>query len=562
MRKKILYFIILVITAISISLIGYGLFVEYRERPYDDYVFSVSIEVDNKKMIVYPHQEASDYYFLLPSFARNADTFIIKNEEHEVSLGDIKLTARISASDFKENTPYRILDNNKNIGNLTIMYGSDIPTLYIETSSGITGKILDDRDVQEPASLVILNDGKIEYSESIEYISSRGNHSWNFEKKSLGFKLLEETSLLGMKSHDKWILTSNIFDETMGLRNYIAYNMAESIGMEGTSDYRFVDVYLDKKYYGTCMLFERIAYSKEKFDIGDLELLNARSNDTIEINKLKPIQEFNIDSYFPDESYREFNSPKDISGGYILERNILNKTGGKDNLFTTSYEETFVIRYPSFVNKEEKDYIENIVETVNRTLHAEDYIDPVTHKKLDEIIDMESFVLKYLVDEVTKNEGAGATSAYYYKKQGDDKLYAGPVWDYDKSLGRYFEWADPKGIANAYLYKYGTPSDWFDRLYNNKEAKELIIKYYKERIKPFLDTLNGNYIEKQANIIRNSYKMNSVLWEHVYRREDYSLPYDLYAHISDLDYSVNFIKWWIQERENFLDKEWAIYDEH
>ena len=561
MRRKP-YFFILLVLIISIVLIGYSLFIEYREKPYDDYIFSVSIQVDNREMTIYPYQEGSTYFFLLPSYSRYANTYIVKNKKHEISLNDIELSSRNIISDFEENTSYKILDNNEDMGNLIIMFGSDIPTLYIETNSGNPDRIMDDRDIQEPASLTIINNGKVDYHESIEYISSRGNHSWYYEKKSLGFKLVENASLLGMKSYDRWILTSNMFDDTMGLRNYIAYNMANEIGMKETSDFRFVDVYLDKMYQGTYLLFERIGQSKEKLDIGDLDLLNNKANDTIEISKLKPVQEFNTESEFPDESYRNFNSPKDISGGYIIERNALGKTGGKENLFTTSYGETFVIRYPSFVNKEEKEYIENIVEIVNRALHADDYIDPITKKKLDEIIDVESFVLKYLIDEVTKNEGAGATSAYYYKKQGDDKLYAGPVWDYDKSLGRYYEWAHPDGIANAMLYKYDTPSDWYDKLYNNSEVKELIIKYYKERIKPFLDLLDGDYIEKQADVIRNSYAMNYIVWEHVYFRDDYSLPYDLYEHVGDLDYSINYIKWWVQEREDFLDKEWKVNDEH
>lgn len=553
---------ILLLTIISAILIGYSLFVENREKQYDDYLFHVSIKTGNEEKIIYPFQKGSDYYFLLPSYAQRAEAYIIKNKKHNISLDDIKLSSMNNLFDFKDNTSYTILDNDKDVGNLFIMYGSDISTIYIETESGNIDRIKGNPDLQEPASILVVDNGTINYRNSIEYITGRGNFSWNFEKKGWGIKLFEETSLLGMKSYDKWILTSNIFDDTMGLRNYIAYNMADSIGMKETSDFRFVDLYINKMYQGTYILFERIGQSEEKLDIGDLDLLNDKSNKTIKLDKLKPIQEFNIDPNFSDVSYREFNSPKDISGGYILERNIITKIHRKENIFTTSNEETFVVRYPTFANKEELDYIKDVVETVDRAFHADDYVDPITHKKLNELIDMDSFVLKYLVDEVTKNEGAGATSAYYYKKQGDDKLYAGPVWDYDKSLGRYFEWAHPDGIANAMLYKYGTPSDWFERLYYNEEAKELIIKYYKERIKPYINSLNNGLIDEQADKIRYSFEMNKIVWEETFHRDDYSLPYDLYEHVGDFDYSINYLKWWISEREKYLDEEWEVNNEH
>lgn len=546
----------MLITLIGTSILGYGLFIEYREKPYDDYIFTVSIKTDNREVIIYPYQTYDDYYFFLPSYAKNVETYIVKNNKYDFSLNDIKLESKNKILDFKENTKYDILEENKNIGTLTIMYGSNIPSVFIDTNDGNIDEVKNNKNLQKPSSLLVVNNGSIDYDNSIEFITGRGNHSWDFDKKGWSIKLLESAPILGMKNFDEWILTSNAFDDALGIRNFIAFDMAQHLQMEGTSDFRFVDLYIDKFYQGTYILFERISQSKEKFDIGDLDLLNRNSNKTIELNKLNPVEIYNDDSPYKDRSYREFNSPSNISGGYIIERNVKSKTRDKEHLFTTLGEETFVVRYPSFVNKEELEYIEDVVKRVDRALHADDYVDPITHKKLDELIDMDSFVLKYLVDEVTKNEGAGATSAYYYKKQNDDKLYAGPIWDYDKSLGRFSQWTNPEGIANGILYKAGTPSDWFEQLYFNEEANLLIRKYYKEIIKPYLSILYNSLLDNQVEKIRNSYEMNNILWGDKFYDEEYYLQADLIEHVGDFDYSVDYIKWWLKERESFLDKEW------
>ena len=50
---------------------------------------------------------------------------------------------------------------------------------------------------------------------------------------------------------------------------------------------------------------------------------------------------------------------------------------------------------------------------------------------------MNSFVAKYLVEEVSRNYDGGVTSSFFYKKSDAEggKLYAGPVWDFDVAFG-------------------------------------------------------------------------------------------------------------------------------
>ena len=40
-----------------------------------------------------------------------------------------------------------------------------------------------------------------------------------------------------------------------------------------------------------------------------------------------------------------------------------------------------------------------------------------------------------IVSAYVLNYDFGVTSMYFYKDMGDQKLYAGPVWDYDGCMG-------------------------------------------------------------------------------------------------------------------------------
>ena len=89
-------------------------------------------------------------------------------------------------------------------------------------------------------------------------------------------------------------------------------------------------------------------------------------------------------------------------------------------------------------------------------------------------IDRNSFVKKYLVEEVSKNYDAGVSSSFYYKDKdvNGGRLCAAPGWDYDMSLGNYVEWmeefsADPTGISELAFHTYASP--WYTALYQKED---------------------------------------------------------------------------------------------
>jgi len=346
------------------------------------------------------------------------------------------------------------------------------------------------------------------------------------------------------------VLLANAYDDSVGLRNYIVYKMAIELGLEYSSDLRFVDLYLNGQYHGLYQLAEKIDISR--LDIGDLNAENRAINPILYASDTFETSE----EYSPDGSYRfwaDMTSPADISGGYILERNYAEKLAGRYYFYTSSGE-IFVSRSPSPISIEESEYISSIMQSVEDALFSSDSKDSGTGKKLEDLIDIDSWIMKYLVEEVSLNEGAGSTSSYFYKKQGDDRIYAGPAWDYDKSLGRYSIWIDPVGLS--YCSWHFSPSEWWKAFYWSDGIEEQIISRYEETFRPYLLELINSRVSEYADLISDSFRMEWVRWKNEHSSCNY-LAEDIVSHPGEISHSVDYLLNWLKRRVDFLDETWC-----
>ena len=70
-----------------------------------------------------------------------------------------------------------------------------------------------------------------------------------------------------MSEAKKWILTANYYDGTF-IRNKIGFQLAQEAGLNNTPDSRFVDLYVNGRYWGLYQLTERIEVDKNRINIG------------------------------------------------------------------------------------------------------------------------------------------------------------------------------------------------------------------------------------------------------------------------------------------------------
>lgn len=233
-------------------------------------------------------------------------------------------------------------------------------------------------------------------------IRSRGSSTWGGVpgKKSYQVEFGSKVSVLGMAPARKWVLLANYFDPSH-LRNWTAMQISEATGLAWTPQARWVEVYLNGDYRGLYQVFEKVDVAKDK----------------IALDKLDPT----------------VTGGDAITGGYLLQ--ITWGANPEKDGWITPHQVKIHVQRPKKKNSnaEQFDYIRDHVDAFEAALFADDFTDPDTGYR--RYLDVDSFIDLWIVQELTVNTDAYVDSLYFYKKRGDDKLYFGPAWDFDTSLG-------------------------------------------------------------------------------------------------------------------------------
>ncbi|KAG7672818.1 hypothetical protein KSW81_001763 [Nannochloris sp. 'desiccata'] len=117
--------------------------------------------------------------------------------------------------------------------------------------------------------------------------AGRGSSSAKFDKKSFKFRTLGEDGkgidfpILGMPEEEDWILYGPEEDKTLGMRNYLAYNLARASGRYATRTV-YAEVFLlddgrelsMEHYNGVYIVQERVKRGKDRVNIKKLRPKN------------------------------------------------------------------------------------------------------------------------------------------------------------------------------------------------------------------------------------------------------------------------------------------------
>ena len=172
-------------------------------------------------------------------------------------------------------------------------------------------------------------------------------------------ELADSVDLLEMGSAEKWLLISNVFDDT-ALRNKVSYDIAEQFQVPCTAQLAFVDLYLNGQYAGNYLFAEKVEVGENRIPITDLEAANKAANKGVDIRHLEGFsKEYGALSLIKGISQME--DPDDISGGYLIEietdfRLIEDEISG----FITSRQQPIVIKSPAYASENEVKYIADL----------------------------------------------------------------------------------------------------------------------------------------------------------------------------------------------------------
>ena len=326
----------------------------------------------------------------------------------------------------------------------------------------------------------------------------RGNTTQDYPKKPFAIKLNEKTSVLGMPKHKRWVLLANWLDHSM-IRNTVAFDIAHAIeyawrenssigaGIPWTPSGQNVELVVisqkDNKAYhvGNYFLAEQIKIDENRLNIKDpLDIEDEpNASDFTQYGFL--IEAVNEDKRDEDSYFKSSN------GIYFQFKDELNST----------------------ILKQVKDKIQRI----------EDNID---NNKFDEAfdeLDIHSLIDQMLIWELTLNREYGDPSSVYMYMDGDGKLSAGPIWDFDRGTFQNQENANEYGNSDRvkpddkWMYwrkKTSEPYIWYPQLSANATFQQTV----KERwtvIKPYLDMI-VEQIDYYGKTLASSYIYDSAMW--------------------------------------------------
>ena len=492
-------------------------------------------------------------YFFFPGFAKGKKLRLEQMKGKSLWIGEKEIQKGDFLSDIREEEAYPlswVSEDGKESYQIPVffMYSSKLPTMFLSTASGSMEDIDSDKTYCEEGRVTLCGEeGEILYSGGVSEIGGRGNSTWGLSKKPYQLKLADEADFFGYGATRSWNLLANGYDETR-LRNQITLDLARALGMDCVPDGKMIDLYINDSYYGNYYLTEKIEIGEGSVSIRDMEEVLNEIYDKEELGRLEILENEEKTRRWAHVSLEE----SDLSGGYLIERELPSRYQQETSGFATAQGDCYAIKSPAYASFEQVEYIAGLMQEFQDAVEEEDGIHPVTGKSYSEYIDMDSFVQKYLVEEISKNFDGAVTSSYFYKPEDEvsTRICAGPVWDYDVAFGNcnLDEIAsNPLGITKLNNHVLGT--DIFAHLYEKEDFYEKTVEMYRDRALPYLEYLLKEGIDKLVLLSRQSAKLDSIRWESLENR---------YQYYENYDNDVRYLKYFIEKRVDFLNQVWIL----
>jgi hypothetical protein len=288
-------------------------------------------------------------------------------------------------------------------------------------------------------------DGTTTTYENVE-LKGRGNSTWGQPKSPFQLKFSESVDLLGLGSAKKWVFLANYFDDS-NLRNDMAFKLADMLGEEYATRGEFVKVMVGEDYLGLYYVTHKMEAKKGSVELQD---------------KL----------------------------GVLMEIDILHRD--TEDCIDTKYGTCMTLKDPVADEDEEADIVQTAIDGFMDSYNRfEEAVRAKDWNWISEIVDTRSLAEYYIISEFANNPDAYDSSYYFYKDGPDDKIHAGPIWDYDYAFANH-GWASD--IEESTFSPYVTN-------YNRDVLKQALVAqemYYLIETPEFMEEVKAVFKEKMA----------------------------------------------------------------
>ena len=336
--------------------------------------------------------------------------------------------------------------------------------------------IINTKNYAEPTSLenyidstiIIVNENDIKLNQTAS-IRLRGHSTSTRPKKPYKIKFKKSQNILGFSGkYKKWALLANHFDKSL-IRNILAFKISEIVGLQFTPRCEPVDIIFNGNFRGNYFICDQIEVKEGRVDIEEI-------------------------------------SDDDISGGYLIEIDI--RAIQEKKYFLTNKGIVGEIKYPDEddITKDQENYIKKYLNKLEKSSYNGDL----------RYLDLPSFYKYFIIQEFCGDIDSMYSSFHCHKKKGDQKLYFGPVWDYDLSFDNDEKLIPTNEKTKFSLYysgSAGSTRDFFINLLKTKNIMNNIEKTWNELKANELNFENlKSFIEDKKEKLKESANLNSLKW--------------------------------------------------
>ncbi|MDR1370092.1 MAG: CotH kinase family protein [Dysgonamonadaceae bacterium] len=391
---------------------------------------------------------------------------------------------------------------------------SNLPAIHVTTENN--EPVLDKENYVQ-GNVIVKSSEPAEELSMVAGIRLRGNASFRMDKKSFRIKLDKKTNLLNLPAKAKsWVLLANHADKTL-IRNAVAFKIGNMLGFDFNPSVRFVDLVLNGSYLGNYLLTDQIEVNENRVNIDEQE-----ATDIIEPN---------------------------ITGGYLLEQ--AGDPTDEPVWFLSGKEMKLVIKSPDsdVITDAQIQYIKNYISDFENRLFSDGFKDLIDGYRAK--VDTTSLINWYIACELTGNSDA-FWSIYLYKKRSDDKLYFGPLWDFDIAFNN----DNRLGDATRKLMRKDAwdPKAWIQQMWLDDWFRNAVKRRWQQLV------VDGNllqeltsYINETSRLINQSQQLNFTKWN-ILNKQIY-LETFLFGTYQE---GVDYLKSYLTNRIDFLTENFLL----
>ena len=383
---------------------------------------------------------------------------------------------------------------------------TNLPHVYINTFTG--------NPITSKTTMVYARMWYVDESDAVAFYDSleirvRGNSTAGLAKKPYKLKFHEKVKLLGKgrPNTKKWTLLANHADKTL-LRNALTSLMGERAGLPFNPAAKFVDLTVNGQYVGNYQLSDQVDVRPHRVNV--------------------------VEQDYP------LRDTSNITGGYLLEADGFKDFVSGTTGFNTSRNRVPVrVHYPDEdeIDKRQLSYIQQSVQDFETRLFSRTFDDPLTGYRPR--VDSVTLANWYICTEICANVD-GFFSTYFYKQQDDDRLYWGPLWDYDIAYNNDSR-SDRGGTSNTerqlmkdvgYGGSGGGCRDWLAKMWNDPWFARLINRRYREIVDGGMEQYLNEKLDSLTALIDESQQLNYQRWgisTRAYRERVLYSTYDQYV---------------------------------